>query len=98
MLLYVKVRSRPPGFWGLTANRVAELERSASRWYAVFLLGGSDTGYLVPAHGVLRRTEACDWRLSSDGDYKVNEGINLDLAFRFSSFDELLNRLLAGMP
>lgn len=63
-LLYVKVRSEPPGFWGLTANRINELNSSGNNWFAVLLLSSAKTGYLLPAKEVTKYIKAGDWTLS----------------------------------
>lgn len=93
LLLYVKVRSKQPGFWGLTRNRVAEIEETGLRWYAVLLLASPEFGYLLPAEEILRRIRQEEWKLSNDGDYKINEGKTLDTSFGFSSLNELLDLL-----
>lgn len=88
-LLYVKVRSESPGFWGLTANRISELRASGSSWYAVLLVGSSETGYVLPSSEVESGIGENHWTLSADGDYKINEGSNLNSTYRFTSFKEL---------
>ena len=93
ILLYVKVRSEPPGFWGLTANRISELTHSGLLWYTVLLLGSPATGYVVSGADVDRHMRNADWTLSGDGDYKINEGIEIDAEYRFESFEVLMNRI-----
>jgi len=89
LLLYVKIRSSPPGFWGLAKSRIADLESSACPWAMALLVGSTGAGYLVPSEEVARRIQSGDWRLASDGDYRVSEGRTLDVSLRFGSFTEL---------
>lgn len=94
LLLYVRVRSSPPGFWGLTRNRIADLESSGRRWALVLLLGTADTGYFVPSEQVIRRIGSGAWRPASDGDWRVYEGRGLDFGLRFRSLSELAQKAL----
>jgi len=95
MLLYVKVRGQSPGFWGLTSNRITEIDNSGIPWFVVLLLGSPNRGYLLPKHEVLGSIGNGNWTLSRDGDYKVNEGRYLKKNFSFDSFVEFVARLTA---
>jgi hypothetical protein len=94
-LLYVKVRSELPGFWGLTANRVNELNRSGNTWYAVLVLGSPSKGYVVTSKDVMSRINSGAWTLSGDGDYKINERTDLDGKWRFGSIEKLVECFLS---
>jgi hypothetical protein len=98
ILLYVKIRSEAPGFWGLTKNRLEEIGAKEDGWAVVVLFGSPDHGYLVPGLAVNRRIATGVWSLARDGDYKLNEGPGLDDSFRFEAIEECLERaiMLAG--
>jgi hypothetical protein len=94
-ILYVKVRGQPPGFWGLTANRVIELATSGLPWHVVLLLGSAEYGYVISSGEIQRRTDGRVWTLSDDGDYKINEGTDIESDYRFDSFEELMHRVFS---
>jgi hypothetical protein len=51
MVLYVKVRSEPPPFWGLTANRLDLLRGSSKAWAVVLLFERHSYGFVFkPAY------------------------------------------------
>lgn len=95
-VLYVKEFNVPgrPGFWGLTRNQVNRLESTTARWLVVLLLRSSTTGYVLAATQVLQLIADGSFELSRDGDYKVNEDLDLIPEQRFQSLTELLNRIL----
>ena len=94
-LLYVKCRGVPPGFWGITDNRIRELRSSGKSWHVVLLVGSPEEGYVVPSTEVLTRTSNGTWRLSGDGDYKINERPGeVGGLVRHTSFESLLNACL----
>jgi len=93
ILLYVKVRNERPGFWGLTANQIAKLIDSGIIWYVILLLESLDTGYILSSVEVERHINNADWILSRDGDYKLNEGLEVDSKYGFYSFEDLMNRI-----
>jgi len=72
ILLYVKVRSVAPWFWGITKNRLRLLRESPCAWFVVLLAGSPEAGYLVPASEVDSCVESGQWRLASDGDFKIH--------------------------
>lgn len=92
-LLYVKIRSRGPGFWGVTRSRVQRLQAGDERWAVDLLVGGPERGYLVPDSRIIVRSRD-DWTLSSDGDYKVNEGRDVDASEGLRCVGECLERLI----
>ena len=96
-LLYVKSRSEPPGFWGLTANRIAELETSGKRWYVILLIGSAQTGYVLLSSLVVARTSTGAWKLAADGDHKVHEDSDLSSFRCHSSFDSIVAACLPGL-
>lgn len=83
-----------PGFWGLTRNQVNRLEKANVRWFAVLLLRSSAAGYTLTAAEVRRLIADGSFELSRDGDYKVNEHLDLEPAQGFQSLAELLDRVL----
>jgi hypothetical protein len=95
-VLYVKEFNVPrrPGFWGLTQNHIKGLEKAGTRWFAVLLLMNVASGYVLTGGQVRHRIDDGTFKLSNDGDFKVNEGPDLKPAQRFQSLDELLDRIL----
>ncbi len=96
-LLYVKCRTDPPGFWGLTANRISELDALGKPWYAVLIVGSPEKGYVPSQADVRSRTSSGAWTLSADGDFKVNENRDLGGISRFQSFDGFLELALPSL-
>jgi len=92
-LIYYKVRSAEPCRWGVTANRLRELDRAGRRWFLVLLYVLPYTGYLISAEDVKRYLPI--WPLGADGDYKVGTGSYLQFNRPFSSFSQLINSLTA---
>lgn len=82
------------GFWGLTQNHVARLEKAATKWFAVLLLRSVTSGYVLTGRQVRQRIADGSFELSSDGDFKVNEELDLNPAQRFQSLGGLLDRVL----
>lgn len=95
-VLYVKEFNTAgrPGFWGLTRNQVKRLEQADVRWFAVLLLRSPAAGYLLTAAEVRRLITDGSFELSGDGDYKVNEHLDLKPAQVFQSLAELLDRVV----
>ena len=89
-LLYVKCRTVPPGFWGLTAKRIADLQATGKPWYAILLVRSCQTGYVLSSSEVVARTSSGAWTLSTDGDHKVNERTDLGSFGRTTSFDSIV--------
>lgn len=95
-VLYVKEFNvlNKPGFWGLTKNQVERLDAAAPRWFAVFLLRSSAGGYVVTSAQVAKLIANGSFELSGDGDFKVNEGLDLQPAEAFGSLEELIDTIL----
>jgi len=91
-LIYFHVRSEKPYRWGVTGNRIDELNQSGRKWVLALLYESPNTGYLIPAEGVNRYLSI--WPRGSDGDYKVRPGRCLRFNRPFHSFSEFLNSLL----
>ena len=92
-LIYFKVRSEKPYRWGVTKNRIDELNQSDMKWVLVLLYESPNTGYLITA-GDLNRYLSI-WPRGSDGDYKVAPGSSLQFNnIPFHSFSEFLNSLI----
>ena len=95
-VLYVKEFNVPgkAGFWGLTRNQIDRLEKAAPRWYAILLLRNVAAGYVLTSAQVLHRIADGSFELSRDGDFKVNEALDLKPAQAFRSLDVLLDQIL----
>lgn len=97
-LIYFHVRSEKPYRWGVTANRINELNQSGRKWVLVILYESPNTGYLVTAEDVNNHYLSLSiWPLGSDGDYKVEPGSYLRFNRPFHSFFEFLNSVLSGV-
>src|SRR5437870_4049062 len=86
-VLYVKEFNVPgrPGFWGLTRNQIERVEKAGTRWFAVLLLRNEAVGYVLTGTQVRHRIADGSFEPSNDGDFKVNEGLDLKPAQRFQS-------------
>jgi hypothetical protein len=73
LVLYVKVRTEGPPFWGLTANRLQLLRDSKKEWRVVLLFESPSYGYAFKPAEVEENIKKGLWRLASDGDYKVHQ-------------------------
>ena len=95
-VLYVKEFNVPrkAGFWGLTRNQIDRIEMAAPRWFAVLLLRNFAAGYVLTSAQVRHHIADGSFELSGDGDFKVNETLDLNSAQAFGSVDELLDRTL----
>jgi len=93
-LIYFKVRSEEPYRWGVTRNRIDELNQPRRKWVLALLYESPNTGYLITAEDVNRYLSI--WPLGSDGDYKVGPGRYLRFNRPFHSFSEFLNFLLSS--
>lgn len=96
MVLYVKecnVTGRA-GFWGLTRNQVTCLQKGEVKWFAALLLRSSTDGYLLTSAKEQHHIDDGSFELSGDGDFKVNEDLDLKPAQWFQSLQDLLNRIL----
>jgi hypothetical protein len=91
-LVYIKVRSREPYRWGVTANRIEELKQSGKSWIIVLLYETPETGYFLTSNDVNRYLSI--WPLGSDGDYKVGPGSYLQFNRPFNTFSEFFDSLL----
>ncbi len=80
------------GFWGLTRNQIERLDKAAPRWFAVLLLRSNVAGYILTGAQVAERIRNGSFELSKDGDFKVNEGPDLQPTEAFFSLNELLSR------
>jgi len=90
-LIYYKIRSDEPYKWGVTKNRIDELNGSRKIWFVVLLYKSPYTGFLIPARDVSRYLSI--WPLGRDGDYKVGTGSYLKYNRPFNSFSEFVNSL-----
>jgi len=93
-LLYVKCRTGPPGFRGLIASRLSELNAPGKPRFIVLIVGSAETGYVASQSDVGARTSSGAWALSGDGDFKVNECGDPGGISHFRSFDAFLDLAL----
>ena len=93
-VLYIKVSTSTPGFWGLTKNQIDRLNRANVRWFCVFLRRDPHIGYLLSGGQVLMRVKDGSLVLGHDGDYKVNQRAAFVTPQRFESIDALVSRVL----
>ena len=92
-LIYVKTRSAEPYRWGVTKNRIEELNNSGEKWCLVLLYESSNTGYFLTADEVNGKYRGI-WPLGRDGDYKVAPGTYLKHKAPFNSFSDFINSLI----
>jgi len=71
-LVYAKVRTEAPGFWGLNENQLASLRTSGLPWFVVLIEGSSGTHHLLSSSQVENAIRAGTWTMSNS-DYKVHE-------------------------
>ena len=95
-VLYVKEFNTEgrPGFWGLTKNQVTRLEKAGVKWFTVLLLRSWTDGYVLSSAEVRDRIHDGSFELSGDGDFKVNEDVDLKSHQRFHGLEDLLHRIL----
>ena len=91
-LIYIKVRSEEPYRWGVTKNRIEELNKSGKKWCLVLLYESPNSGYFLTADEVNRYRGI--WPLGIDGDYKVAIGTYLKYNIPFNSFSDFINSLV----
>ena len=92
-VLYVKDRSAPPGFWGLSKNQITALQNAKVAWHVILLVGDAEAGYLLPSRQVEVYIQN-KWTLSKT-DWKVHEE-KLPKELRFDSFQGLFDMLWQG--
>ena len=78
----------------ITRNQIERLDKAAPRWFAVLLLRSDAAGYVLTCAQVAKRITNGSFELSGDGDFKVNEGLDLQPTEAFLSLDELLSRIM----
>jgi hypothetical protein len=91
-VLYVKVSTSVPGFWGLTKNQLDNIEKSRVRWFCVFLHRSANVGYLLSGGQVLMRVRDGSLTLGQDGDYKVNQRADFVSPQKFETLNALISR------
>jgi hypothetical protein len=73
VLLYVKYRSDPPGWWGINENQLSSLSSSGLHWFVVLLVGGAESGYMLSSRQVSQGLSRGRWSRDQN-DYKLHEG------------------------
>lgn len=92
-LLYVKIRSEEPYRWGVTKNRIKELNNSGKKWCLILVYKSPNSGYFLTAYEVNNKYMGI-WPLGTDGDYKVATGTYLKYNIPFNSFSDFINSLI----
>ncbi|MBS0182259.1 MAG: hypothetical protein JSS39_07625 [Nitrospira sp.] len=64
------------------------------KWFTVLLLRSSTDGYVLPSSEVREHIDDGSFELSGDGDFKVNEDVDLKPHQRFHSLEDLFRRIL----
>jgi hypothetical protein len=54
-VLYIKVSSTAPGFWGITKNQIDGLVKSNARWFCLLLRRQPNVGYLLSGGQIVMR-------------------------------------------
>lgn len=84
-LIYFKISSRKPCWWGVTENRVEELKQSDKKWFLILLCESAESGYFLNDEEVNLNMSNWSW---SNGDFKVIPA-NIRPRRTFNSFEEL---------
>jgi hypothetical protein len=99
MLAYVRTSNNDRHLWGVTDNRLSELDDSKLPWFLVLIHKRLDEGYFYTPDDVDRSLET--WSRGGDGDYKVSTSAQLRLGVHFASINdlcELIGRCARGNP
>lgn len=96
-VLYVKTRTDGVGFWGLNKNSLDSLQNHDGPWFAVFLIGPTEKGYLLDSNEVLSAVRAGSWSLSDAGDYKIHEGPELRGCRHYNTYAELISAVIESV-
>jgi hypothetical protein len=94
MLLYVKVSTESPPFWGLQYRQIELVRDARLRWVVVLLDGCYDQGYLLPADTYSEKEAEFSARQSADGC--VVDVATLPSAARFNDLEQFLGSLSAA--
>lgn len=95
-LLYFKIRSEAPHRWGVTKNRIEELQTSGKKWFIVLLFETPNSGYLLTPQHVKRYINESLWPLGRDknkNEYKISTGKTLQYNEPFYTFGDFINSL-----
>ncbi|MCK4436454.1 HNH endonuclease [bacterium] len=99
-LLYFKIRSESPYRWGVTKNRIEELQTSGKKWFIVLLLETPNNGYLLTDQDVERYVNESLWPLGrgkNKNEYKISTGKTLQYSKPFHTVGDFIN-LLGHLP
>ena len=95
-LLYFKIRSEAPHRWGVTKNRIEELQTSGKKWFIVLLFETPNNGYLLTPQHVKRYINESLWPLGrgkNKNEYKISTGKTLQYNEPFYTFGDFINSL-----
>jgi hypothetical protein len=93
-VLYVKISTIEPGFWGLTKHRIDGLNEENVKWRVV-LLKNIDSGYMLTSDEVMQQIDDGKIHLAKDGEYKVPEGF-CQSSWKFQGLDAVSGPRCAG--
>lgn len=95
LLLYVKVSNkRNIGFWGITKNRIKELNLSGIKWLIILLYGKTTEGYILESNIIDKYISERVISLSLDGDYKIWEKHLRNSEHWSNAVDKVISRFL----
>ncbi len=100
-LIYFKVSSREPFWWGIGENPVRLLNKSGERWFLVLLRGSPRAAYLLTSARVQDRIDNAPLSYSqgkrSYKTYKIHEGRELEGIVLYRSSRRLISALRASL-
>ena len=95
-LLYFKIRSAAPYRWGITKNRIEEIENSHKKWFVALLYETPDNGYLLSSDEVRSYIRKGLWPLGrgrNRNEYKIRPGTPLQYNQPFNKFSKFMKLL-----
>jgi len=99
-LLYFKIRSEKPYYWGATKSRIEELQASGKKWFIVLLFETPKNGYFLTSKDVERYINEGLWpmgRGKNINEYKISTGKTLQYNHPFHTSDDFINSLINNM-
>ena len=69
-LVYVKESNANPPIWGLTSNRIDQLNESKKVWFVIFLHTTLEKVYLLSSNDI--KGLVTNKNVAGDGDFKIN--------------------------
>ena len=91
ILLDLKKKSDPPGFWRLNQNQLAAIQTAGVPWFVVLLVGVPGHGFVLSSDRVMKNMPS--WS-QSKADVKLHEGNEIHGSIEFTSFAALLTHVV----